>query len=88
MYFDKYKYEKIDFENVAFFFAPDCINMKLRLEQQQQKYYREWNTWMNQLLGVYLHIKFSLNYCTFKSITPNDYQTLSIENDQSNINAN
>ena len=28
VYFDKYKFEKIDFENVAvfFFFAPDCVN--------------------------------------------------------------
>ena len=25
VYFDKYRYENIDFENVAFFFAPDCI---------------------------------------------------------------
>ena len=28
MYFDKYKCEKIDFEKVAFFFAPDCIFSK------------------------------------------------------------
>ena len=25
VYFDKFKYEKIDFAYVAFFFAPDCI---------------------------------------------------------------
>ena len=36
VYYDKYKYEKIDFEKVAVFFAPDCIkgNTKMCIKSQ------------------------------------------------------